>query len=554
MGQLLSKHKSQSRSKLISSDLEESKSGPDACLAKSSGSCCLKGTIHKGEGRGRRETIANVETYISVPPASKANGNVLLYFPDVWGMFPNGLLVMDAFASAGYTVLGLDYFRGDPVWKHRKNRHDKSNPGFDYEAWKRKHTAFADEAVPRWVATVVDRYRKENPGTKFACVGYCFGAPYVCDELAKDRVTVGAFAHPAFLKEHHFQNIKKPLFLSCSERDHTFDVPSRRRALDILQERSKTFHYQLFSGVEHGFALRGDPDDPYQRILTFCIMTPPRALDLTGDVAIVTGAGSRMNGEIGNGRAAAILLARHGAKVALLDYNVDWAKETKRMIDGEGGISEVIQTDVTKEESCKAAVSKTLELFGAVHILVNIVGVGGAMGDATVVNLDAWERDFRINVTSMVLMSRFVIPEMRKQGRGSIVNMSSVSGLLGGNPSLLYPTTKGAIIQMTRAMAAQHGRENIRVNCVCPGMVYTPMTRGRGMTDEMREARINQNLMKKEGTGWDVGYAILFLSSKEAGWITGLIMPVDGGTTAGKADRPALKPDTLAEMTTGVSN
>ncbi|EMD59044.1 hypothetical protein COCSADRAFT_348498 [Bipolaris sorokiniana ND90Pr] len=540
MGQLFSKHKSQSST--------------DAYLAKPSGSCCLKGTIHKGEGRGRWETIANVETYISVPPASKANGNVLLYFPDVWGMFPNGLLVMDAFASVGYTVLGLDYFRGDPVWKHRKNRHDKTNPGFDYEAWKRKHTAFADEAVPEWVSTVVDRYRKENPQTKFACVGYCFGAPYVCDELAKDRVTVGAFAHPAFLKEHHFQNIEKPLFLSCSERDHTFDVPSRRRALDILQEGSKTFHYQLFSGVEHGFALRGNPDDPYQRILTFCIMAPPLALDFTGDVAIVTGAGSRMDGEIGNGRATAILLARHGAKVALLDYNVDWAKDTKRMIDEEGGISEVIQTDVTKEESCKAAVNKTLELFGAVHILVNIVGVGGAMGDATVVNLDAWERDFRINVTSMVLMSRFVIPEMRKQGRGSIVNMSSVSGLLGGNPSLLYPTTKGAIIQMTRAMAAQHGRENIRVNCVCPGMVYTPMTRGRGMTDEMREARINQNLMKKEGTGWDVGYAILFLSSKEAGWITGLIMPVDGGTTAGKADRPALKPDTLAETNTGVNN
>jgi NAD(P)-dependent dehydrogenase (short-subunit alcohol dehydrogenase family) len=156
------------------------------------------------------------------------------------------------------------------------------------------------------------------------------------------------------------------------------------------------------------------------------------------------------------------------------------------------------------------------------------------MGDATVLNLEAWERDFRINVTSMVLMARYAIPEMRKQGRGSIVNMSSVSGcrtacpylppsegrvfrfvanhppllyaVLGGNPSLLYPTTKGAIIQMTRAMAAQHGMENIRVNCVCPGMVYTPMTRGRGMTDEMRQARINQNLMKKEGTGWDVGY------------------------------------------------
>ncbi|KAF9630219.1 hypothetical protein BFW01_g400 [Lasiodiplodia theobromae] len=279
-------------------------------------------------------------------------------------------------------------------------------------------------------------------------------------------------------------------------------------------------------------------------------MQPSRAFDLTNDVALVTGAGSRMDGEIGNGRAAAILLARHGAKVALVDFNVDWAKETKRMIDKEGGISEVIQGDVTSEESCKAAVEKTVALWGELHILVNIVGVGGALGDATVIDLKAWDRDMRINLTSMVLMSRYAIPEMRKAGRGSIVNMSSVSGLLGGNPSLLYPTTKGAIIQMTRAMAAHHGQENIRVNCVAPGMVYTPMTRGRGMTDEMRRARINQNLMKKEGTAWDVGYAILFLSSKEAKWITGLIMPVDGGTTAGRADRPALKADTLAEAVT----
>ncbi|GAB1205323.1 hypothetical protein APSETT445_003996 [Aspergillus pseudonomiae] len=235
-----------------------------------------------------------------------------------------------------------------------------------------------------------------------------------------------------------------------------------------------------------------------------------------------------MPGEIGNGRATAILLARQGAKVALVDYNVEWAQETKRMIELEGGISEVVQTDVTDEESCKNAVSKTVELFGTVNILVNIVGVGGAMGDATKVDLGAWERDFKINVTSMVLMSRHAIPEMRRNGRGAIVNMSSVSGLLGGNPSLLYPTTKGAIIQMTRAMAAQHGPENIRVNCVCPGMVFTPMVRGRGMTDKMRQDRINQNLLKQEGTGWD--------------------------TTAGKADRPALKADTLAEENTKIPN
>lgn len=160
------------------------------------------------------------------------------------------------------------------------------------------------------------------------------------------------------------------------------------------------------------------------------------------------------------------------------------------------------------------------------------------MGDATKVDMAAWDRDLRINLTSMVLTSRHIIPSMRKQGRGAIVNMSSVSGLLGGNPSLLYPTTKGAIIQMTRAMAAQHGPENIRVNCVCPGMVFTPMVRGRGMTNEMRQARVNQNLLKQEGDAWDVGYAILFLCSREAKWLTGVIMPVDGGVSD---PRPVLR-------------
>lgn len=97
----------------------------------------------------------------------------------------------------------------DPVWKHRKDRHTQ-NPDFDYEAWKRKHTAFADVAVPKWVAAVKKNYGTST--TKFACVGYCFGAPYVCNELRGDTVTVGAFAHPAFLKEHHFADLKSKLF------------------------------------------------------------------------------------------------------------------------------------------------------------------------------------------------------------------------------------------------------------------------------------------------------------------------------------------------------
>ncbi|OBT41463.1 hypothetical protein VE00_08075 [Pseudogymnoascus sp. WSF 3629] len=233
----------------------------DPVLAKPSGPCCLNGTIHKGEAKGKFVTLSGVETYVGMP--KNPNGHILLYFPDVWGMFPNGLLIMDGFADAGYLVLGMDYFRGDPVWKHRKDRHDNSDPNFDYEAWKKKHTAFADENVPKWVSAVKEKYGEDK--TKYACVGYCFGAPYVCNELAGNTVTAGAFAHPAFLKEHHFFNLKKPLFLSCAEVDHTFGTPSRRRALEILQTEKKPYQLQLFSGVQHGFALRGDLENPYER-------------------------------------------------------------------------------------------------------------------------------------------------------------------------------------------------------------------------------------------------------------------------------------------------
>lgn len=201
------------------------------------------------------------------------------------------------------------------------------------------------------------------------------------------------------------------------------------------------------------------------------------------------------------------------------------------MIDAEGGISEAIQADVTDEESCQKAVARTVALWGAVHILVNIVGVGGAPGDATTLSLAAWDRDLRINLTSMVLMARHVIPIFRRQHRGAIVNMSSVSGLLGGNPSLLYPTSKGAIVQLTRAMAAQHGKEGIRVNCVAPGMVYTPMVMARVGSEENRKRRVGQNLMGVEGTGWDVGWAVVFLCSNEARWITGVVLPVDAGVS-----------------------
>lgn len=250
-----------------------------------------------------------------------------------------------------------------------------------------------------------------------------------------------------------------------------------------------------------------------------------------GQVAIVTGGGSRADG-IGNGRAAAILLARRGARVLVLDTDERAAQATADHIAQEGGLALALIADVSREQDCQAAVALAVSQWGRVDVLVNNVGIGGPPGDATSVDLAAWEQGLRINVTSMMLMARFAVPEMARQGRGAIVNLASVAGLLGGSTGLLYQTSKGAVVNMTRGMATQHAAQGIRVNCVAPGMVYTPMVYARGMSDELRQARRNRSLLKTEGTGWDVGEAVVFLASEAARWITGVILPVDAGTTA----------------------
>jgi len=262
---------------------------------------------------------------------------------------------------------------------------------------------------------------------------------------------------------------------------------------------------------------------------------------LDGRVAIVTGAGSRGTG-IGNGKAAAVLLARRGARVLLLDDDEAAAQITHQLITSNGGEALVQRTDVSKPEACRSAVDIAVQAWGRVDILVNNVGIGGPAGDAVALDLDEWDSALRVNVTSMMLMARFAIPQMRKLGRGAIVNVASVAGLLGGTPSLLYPTSKGAVVNMTRAMASHHGSEGIRVNCVAPGMVYTPMVAGR-MSAEMREVRRKRSLLQTEGSGWDVGHAIAYLASDEARWVTGVILPVDAGTTAGQLPLNSLEPD-----------
>lgn len=136
------------------------------------------------------------------------------------------------------------------------------------------------------------------------------------------------------------------------------------------------------------------------------------------------------------------------------------------------------------------------------------MGTGYPQGTVEKVDSDAFNEGLHYNVTSMVQMARYAVPEMRKNGKGAIVNMSSVCGLFGGSPGVFYSTSKGAIIQMTRAMAGHHGRDAIRVNCVCPGMAYTPMARSRGISEEMREERKSLGFLKYEGTAMDIGYGV----------------------------------------------
>jgi NAD(P)-dependent dehydrogenase (short-subunit alcohol dehydrogenase family) len=232
------------------------------------------------------------------------------------------------------------------------------------------------------------------------------------------------------------------------------------------------------------------------------------------------------------------LLARHGARVALLDTMQDWVEVTARMIEGDGGDCVVLETDVTDPAAAARAVDHTVKCWGGLDILVNNVGIAGPAGTAVEVDPVAWDQAMRVNVTSMMLMAKYAIPAMRRRGAGTIINIASVAGLTGGHPSLLYPTSKGAVVNMTRAMAAHHGSEGIRINCIAPGMVYTPMVYSRGMSVELREARRNRSLLKTEGTAWDVADAVLYLASDEARWVTGVVLPVDAGATAGTGRLP----------------
>lgn len=259
---------------------------------------------------------------------------------------------------------------------------------------------------------------------------------------------------------------------------------------------------------------------------------------LAGKAAIVTGAGQTPGDTIGNGRAIAILFARAGAKVLLADSRLDSARETEDMIKKEGGEAFAFGADVTKSEECRAMAAECAARWGRIDILINNVGTGGEELGPVSLKEANWDRIYTVNAKSIFFTCKHVIPYMEKQAGGSIVNISSIASICA-TPMLAYKTSKSAVNSLTHSIALTYASKGIRANCVMPGYMNTPMAiegvsrlLGIKKEDLIRERESRIPLAGGMGTGWDTAYAALFLASDEAKFITGAILPVDGGQSA----------------------
>jgi NAD(P)-dependent dehydrogenase (short-subunit alcohol dehydrogenase family) len=250
---------------------------------------------------------------------------------------------------------------------------------------------------------------------------------------------------------------------------------------------------------------------------------------LAGKVAVVTGAGSRGEG-IGNGKAAAILFAREGAAVLCIDQVAARAEETVATIVGEGGTASVCAADVAHREGCQQFAATAVERYGRLDILQNHVGIPSAQRLEEITE-DAWDNLMAVNVRSMVLAAQAVVPHMEVAGGGSIINISSIAGLRAYPArSTAYTTSKAAVVGLTMALAGQLGGRRIRVNCIAPGQVYTPLVAER-LNEAGRQRRATSGLIKDEGSAWDIGWAAVYLASDESRWVTGHVLTVDAGIT-----------------------
>jgi len=251
---------------------------------------------------------------------------------------------------------------------------------------------------------------------------------------------------------------------------------------------------------------------------------------LAGKVALITG------GTSGIGKATAIRFAAEGAAVAITGRNAERGEQVVRDIVANGGESLFIRSDVRRSEDCRNAVDQTLERFGKIDVLFNNAGVfhPKSIPDCTE---EEWDETIDSSLKGAFLMSKYVLPSMIARGSGSIIHTSSGWGILGGNKAAAYCAAKGGLIVMAKAMAIDHGPDGIRVNCVCPGDVLTPMlpddAAKRGMAWDDYAAGAANRPLGRIGTSEDIANAVLYLASDESSFVTGSAVVVDGGGVAG---------------------
>lgn len=257
---------------------------------------------------------------------------------------------------------------------------------------------------------------------------------------------------------------------------------------------------------------------------------------LAGKAAVVVGAGQTPGDTVGNGRAIALLFAREGARVLCVDRVEARAAETAALIAAEGGEARAFAADITHAAEAETLVRAALEAFGALDLLVNNVGIGGG-GDGPVHKLEeaALDRILAVNLKGMVLVTKAALAPMRTAGRGAIVNISSLASQAGGI-QVAYEMSKAAVNRLTLHTAQAEARHGVRCNAVLPGLMDTPMAVhgiAEAQGEDLEKVRAARNarvpLGGKMGTAWDTAYAALFLASDEAKFITGALLPVDGG-------------------------
>ena len=259
---------------------------------------------------------------------------------------------------------------------------------------------------------------------------------------------------------------------------------------------------------------------------------------LADKVAIVVGAGQTPGDTIGNGRATAILFAREGARVLAVDRRIDSAEETVALIEKEGGQAWAFEADATREADCEVVMRSCVEDCGRIDILHNNVGIGGGDAGPAHLNEKAWDHILEVNLKSVILPCKHVLPVMREQRSGVILNISSVAAVCSTG-IVAYKTSKAGVNAYTQSLAIGNAKYGIRANVIMPGLMNTPMaiegiSEARGIPKEklieQRDAQVP--LRGKMGTAWDVAYAALFLASDEARFITGVALAVDGGQSA----------------------